>query len=404
MARYTDLIEERENKLLDTENYSYDKYVGKVFSAYVVLNTCNVSLSLFFGDIFAGGLRTIAIGVIFLAFVLSSFRNAKRALRKMFIFFFIALLMFVVGWRFGFSNFSILVERFWWLFVFGIPLFGLFYGITDTRTVLFSSYRCIYFSGGISAFTIMKSLMAGGIKGDYSMALGYALLYPTLLAIVFFKTRKSFQIGLIILLNTFVIVSYGSRGQILCIGVFICLLELFWNKQITIKKIVLILSILTIGLLVYAFFKEILQGVIYLLEQIGIKSRTLYYFMERTTYTGRETVWADAINNISAKPFLGWTVGVDVSADGFYPHQLFLELFLHYGVLIGGFLSVSFIVILLKNLIIYREHDKLALLLFCYGVIPLFITSEYIVWPSFWAFLGICLSRNKRIIRLEMEI
>lgn len=383
---------------------SFDEYIGNAFSLYLILNMLHVAASLFLPEKYTGNILTIIVGLLFWTYLCFRSHHIIQLLKKSIAAYLLAFLVLIIGIFAGKSDVNELFIRFLWLFAFGIPLYAGFKNISDTNCVLVKTKKCIFYSLLVALFTAFKGMFGGGIKGDYSMAMGYALLYPTLLIIYMILRKRSIIYILILAINVFVIISYGSRGQILSIAVFIILNLIFNENSLSVKKLLLILFCMTIGLVLYFNLETILQLAIRLLDSKGIQSRSLGYFLEKSHYTGREVAWNSAIQRIKEKPFLGWTVGVDTSLDGFYPHQLFLELLLHFGVIVGSVASVYIIILALKNIIIYCEHDKLTLLLFCYGFIPLMLTSEYLVWPSFWAFLGICIGRKKRINRLELPI
>lgn len=378
-----------------TGRIKYDVFAGRVLALFIMLYILNVAASLFI-DGMMGNAMTIVIGVIFWLYLLAHFHYMILGITKAAILFVIAMFVFIITILFGASRNSEIYTRFLWFFAFSVPLFGIMARATDSRIILKESEICIGFSSAIAVLTIIMS--AGkGIKGDYSMALGYALLYPSLLLL--WRIRCNWKLSDIILLaiNAFVIVSYGSRGQILCIGIFLLVNTFIGGNRVTTKKILLVLALMSVMLLLFVYLEEVLKYVIQKLDDLGISSRSLGYFLEKQGYTGREIVWNAALQRIQEKPLTGWGLGVDISKDGFYPHQLFLEFMLHFGCAIGGVASIYVILKVIQNVIICREHDVLTLMLCCYGVVPLMLTSEYLVWPSFWAFMGLCIGRKRRI-------
>ena len=79
---------------------------------------------------------------------------------------------------------------------------------------------------------------------------------------------------------------------------------------------------------------------------------------------------------------------------GTYPHNLFLELLLQYGWVIGLFLCVLLLVLLVKALLKKNrpEFVFIVLLLPC-GFFKLMVTGSYLNQePAFYALLGFCLN------------
>lgn len=398
MERYTAM-----NRNLWTKSLSYDEYVGKTFDLYVILNILHVSLALFLTEFILENITIFLVTICFWLYMIFRSHYMCKVMRKAAFLYIIFGVVFLIGILMGTGTFGNLLVRFLWLYGLGIPMYGLFVNVIEPRVVMKNSRKCIPVSAMIGILTIIIGKVGGGIKGDYSMALGYALLYPILLLIMDVKDKKSVSSLVMLAINAIVIVSFGSRGQILCIGVFVIMWVSFGERRITPKRVTLVSLLLITGCLIYFNLKSILTWMIDFLALWGIHSRSLGYFLERLHYTGREVVWEAAICNIKAKPIWGWTVNVDTSAAGFYPHNLFLELLLHYGCIIGGAIAIFLVIELVRNILIDKHNDTLLLIMFSYGFIPLMLSSEYLVWPSFWAFLALCMRRKKKSIGRKIE-
>lgn len=374
----------------------YDIFAGRILSLYITLNVFNVAISLFLPETLLDKFFIIISAAVFWGYLLLNFGCLIKTIEKALPYYLLAIIVMLLGIVAGNSEVKGILLRFIYLFLWGIPLLAIMSKVQKTQCVIDNSFICVPFTSAISFLTLTLGIVNGGIKGDYSMSLGYALLYPTLLLLYKSLEKKRFIDIFLFLVNVFVIVSYGSRGQILCIGIFFIIHIIVGNGKVTPKRMFTFFTLILIGVTVLVNLEGLLKLLISILGQFGIYSRSLGYFLERAHYTGREVVWASALSRINERPLLGWTVGVDTSMEGFYPHNLFLEFLLHYGILIGGICSLYIVITVLLNVFIYKEHDKLTLITFCYGFIPLMLTSEYLLWPSFWAFLGLCIGRNRR--------
>ncbi len=392
MERYTGMNKKHFGFTIRIRSLSYDEYVGHTFSLYIILNLLNIAFVLIWPEGLSGNGRTIGITAVFWMYFLFRSRFSAIVIKKSLPFFAAAWIIFIIAILAGLSDLGSIITRFLWLFAFGIPLLSMFLNVKDTEFMLLNTRGCVYVASSIVLLMLVRRTIVG-----YSMSMGYALLYPTLLLIHMLIKKKNFLFAVMLAINALFIVSYGSRGPILCIGVFLIIYIFFGGDKSMEKKVfwILLCAIIGIGLLFQ--YKNVLRLLIRILEYGGIQSRSLGYFLERIHYTGRELVWEAAIQHIKERPLLGWTVGVDISLLGFYPHQLFLEFLLHFGCIIGGVCSIYIVYLVLKNIIFCKKQDVLTLILCCYGFVPLMLSSEYLVWPSFWAFLGICLRKKKRI-------
>lgn len=389
--------------MIKNETRVCDEYAGKILSVYIIFNALNVAVSLLFEIDSLQKTAVFILGMCYFVYLfIRSPYNLNGLKRTAFLYFGFIFILFLSVFS-SYFDFQVFIVRFYWLFGWGIPLFLVFCGVTNTEIVLSKTVKSIYATSSIALLIFIQALFHGGIKGDYSMALGYALLYPTLLLIRLSIQNKQVVWFFLLGINLFVIVSYGSRGAILCIGFFLLMFLLFGGKISQGKRIFRAVSLFILGLFIWCNLKNVIQILMQILETVGVHSRSLGYFLERPNYTGRELVWDTAIGYIQERPVFGWTTGVDISVAGFYPHNIFLEFLLHYGVIIGGLLSFVLVVYIINNIIIFAEHDFLTLLLCSWGFVPLLITSEYILWPSFWAFSALCISRNERIKRMKIS-
>ena len=375
-------------RVLALYDQSYDIFAGKVLALYVTLNLLSISIRLMLPS--TSNILTMACGMIIWAVILLHPSNCRKLIYSWLSLSLLCLLIFGIGWFVGNPPYEDYFGRAFWFFIFGIPLYCVSSKISDTDVIVSLLSRTIPISV-ICIIIIVFLLNSNRVDGfDYSMSLGYALLIPLFCAIVHVVEKKSLLSLLALFLQSFVIVVYGSRGQILSIALFIFSYLCVTAKISTKKKTIAFTLLIMASFVMIVGFKTIISSIITLFDSLGLHSRTLGYLLERTTYTGREFVWEAAVKRIMERPLLGWTLGVDTSVAGFYPHQIYLEFILHFGIPLGLMLSIIITVVSLYNVGFSKLEDSLLLMFFCYGFIPLLLSSEYLVWPSFWIFMGLC--------------
>lgn len=381
---------------MDEFDYNYDSFAGKLFCLYLSLNLLNGFLNLFLVNNSGTNYLQYFFVFLFQSYLLVWGKDyIARIIKRIIIWDIFFLIIMFLGYLFGEMNLGELLVRFIWLYAYGIPLLSVFSFVRHTEKIIESCKKIVYISSVVSILTIMFAMIRGGIKGSYSMYLGYALLFPTILMTYLTIHYRKMLYLMMLIINLFVVLSYGSRGQLLCIFIFLTFFLFFYDKKLTPQKTIIILFSILLASVCILYFKEIILLLTRLLNNIGINSRTLTIFGEKLSYTGRESTWGPALSLIFEKPLVGWTVGVDITRPGGYPHNIFLEFLLHYGCILGGIGSLGIISIVFRDFFSRRKMDIVVLMLFCYGFVPLIISSEYIAWPSFWAFLGLSYSKLK---------
>ena len=134
---------------------------------------------------------------------------------------------------------------------------------------------------------------------------------------------------------------------------------------------------------------------------LGFNSRSLSYIAsgDFLNSSGRNEITSMSISMIISKPLFGNGIGSDLATIGQYTHNLFLDLLLHYGVVIGILLSIVVLCLLLIGL--FRSNNKsIFVLFFCAGFLPSMISGTYLSSVFLWLFLGYCF-RHVRFMNIS---
>lgn len=214
----------------------------------------------------------------------------------------------------------------------------------------------------------------------YSMTFSYYLLLP---ALVFVSQRKLIFMFLFILVCTMMLL-LGSRGALVTGFVYAFLLLFVDTKS---RRL-----IMTTAVPLVILFGSFLTLLIAFSSRTGISSRTMEMFQQGnlTDLSGRSWIYDTTWNGIMDSPIWGHGVfGDRVALDGFYAHNIILEIFHNFGFIFGAgiilVISIATIRIFLNSNI---ENRKLLLLFFCYGILPLMGSSSYLQDPRFGIFIG----------------
>ncbi|OUP66985.1 hypothetical protein B5F13_01095 [Drancourtella sp. An177] len=360
--------------------------------AYLVMQALNYFVKLVLGEFTMWGVISKAVLALFML------RGLTVILRRKFIPFCaietLCLISFIVTFIVGDFGTTIGTELFNLVGVF-IPLAFSVACIDDFELCLNKLY--------ISAWPVSLILLIVSIKQqfsiyDYNMPLSYALLLQVMIFVDrYINKRKIYDLLISIVLFVFILVG-GARGPILCFGVYVILLLLF-SKSISKKnKILFIALIIFLGTAFLLNMDSILKALIELFEKKGISSRSLYYIYNRNfSDSGRSAIYNDYIQKALDGPVVGYGTGGGW-INYIYPHNIFVEFILSYGIILGLMISFAYVWILVRGLKIKNVHiQRLALIFIAYGS-SLLISNSFILEPMFFVMLPLCLAETRIIM------
>lgn len=227
---------------------------------------------------------------------------------------------------------------------------------------------------------------------SYSLAFGYKMILPCLVFIYSYIKKRN-VLNLILSIAVFgMIFIGGSRGQLVCIAAFIFLMLFrFYRQSNDIYKCIII-SCLIIFFIIIALVgvQNILNIIGNILERIGISSRTLDSLLSGnfTDDNSRFLIWERAINVIKKGGFFGYGVYGDrpiISSLHYagYCHNIFLELIVTFGTVIG--LLLSCIIVIRSIYILTIKEDNIWIDIF---TIMFAISVQLLISMSFWYVMG----------------
>ena len=263
-----------------------------------------------------------------------------------------------------------------------LPLGFCIYIINDYELFL----KKLYTASWIIGFILIT--LAFNIKIDvneYYMTFGYSLLFPLLVVMDHYKHSKKKADLVYILTCSIAILVAGSRGPLICIAVYVMIsYELY-------KKIGSV--ILFVILYVVAFYStDLFHYISNILLKYDIRSRSIELFLdENYSDSGRSGLLEYFYNQMHIKPFLGWGVASGWYLNLFYPHNIFMDLIVSFGIPIGCILSIILIVLILSGLK-SKDKDQARLFTILFSLsISLLYTGTFIKNQTFFMFLAISL-------------
>lgn len=371
---------------------------SKVLSIYLVINTINLAISLLFSNVVILSIKTIVLGLSFLLFYMHTYKNKKDVWVELCFFEFVFFVICLISILFNTNIVDKIIDRCIWTFVFCIPVFVSARTVNNTDDILDNiipaSLVTLFFS------TVVYAYLYKNMDFQYVMSFGYNLLLPS---IVFFENRrKKWLYPFLFIFSTLLIVAVGSRGPLLGLGVYL-LISVLLSKQTKINVKIFWSIIIT---LVAIFYDVVLNYLSKFIKTIGINSRTLSLLVngDFINDSGRLNIWKFALEKIGEKPLIGWGICGELQFMSVYPHMLFIELMIDFGLVIGVFLTIYVMYKMLHSLWVTKCSNFMVLSLICTGVIPLLLSGSYLQGVLFWAFMGVSSSYTLTKRRLRFYV
>lgn len=235
------------------------------------------------------------------------------------------------------------------------------------------------------------------VRSSYSLSFGYSVLLFTMVMLyeALKKHKKSDIIGAAI--GIVMIVSGGSRGPILCIVIFFGLMAVDAFIKSHNKVLIFLIAILAAAV-VLMMYNDLSRIILDQLSGLSGMSRTIDKLLEGTIVddSGRDRIWAAAWEMIKAEPFTGYGVMGARHVISYYHvaghcHNIALEMFVDYGLIVGILLIAIMIRYTVKMLIVpkYSKWKYLFIVLFSVSC-ELLLSACYWNIPAFWAGIAVC--------------
>ena len=265
------------------------------------------------------------------------------------------------------------------------------------------SVLSILFSALYYMFYVQQSNYAGSaeVGGEiHEMGASYLVL-PHVLFVLYY-TFKRFNLFrfLLSVLGGLLICSFGTRGPLMCLLLFVTLYLLVFKKykHPIFSKIIIV----SLFLIVFCFLNEIMMFMSFVTKQVGMSDRIFQIALEgnfvggeassdgRLDYVGMCYSLLDQKDSI-----FGFGLGGTYKYIFTYPHNLLIELHFSFGYIIGTLLFLLLIGVMLKKLV--GQKDTLirvfTLLMFCSFFVKLFMSGTFLGEPMLYLLLGFCCNR-----------
>lgn len=242
------------------------------------------------------------------------------------------------------------------------------------------------------------------VEASYSMDFGYDLLLTIMIFSYLALYEKKIRYYLVAGISFAMCLIAGSRGPLLCIGIFgiLILIEFMRNN---IKRLMIVLGSISIAFaLIWFNFSRIIEIIQSVLSSFGISSRSIQMILEGnvTDNNGRTQIYEMAWSLIQENPITGWGLYGDRYVIGRrfawgYSHNIFLELMVTFGVVIAVILSLIFFINATRLIIFSKNRSVRILFIICLSIsAKLLISMSFWYEPYFWGAIAIFVNWEKR--------
>lgn len=267
---------------------------------------------------------------------------------------------------------------------------------TELFFVFIKSFRFLWI-----VYAIVGAFVVSHSGDQYSMMLGYNLLFPVSICEYFAWRNNGKKWWFYSFCLMLVIVLFGSRGALLCNFVFVLLMFLFSSRRgensHVGQKILLLLALFFLFLIL---FKPVVSG----LASFFPHSRTLSLLANDISFdSGRSELRRVYLDEIKREPFrfrgffsdrdyYSYVMGLLPSITN-YPHSFFIEILFQLGFPLAFFLTIFLLVKTIKGFVLLMKNKGqveslcLFLIFFVAGVVKLFMSDSYLVCVDFYIYL-----------------
>ena len=193
----------------------------------------------------------------------------------------------------------------------------------------------------------------------------------------------------------------GSRGPILLIAVFLVSGILLIDSNLSLQKVITVLSIL-LAVLVFIYsgaYLEALNTAKNYLAGKSISTRVIDFMIsgEYISYTsGRTDLYDKLLLILQDRPYLGYGLFGEWNFIGWNAHEIYLEVVFEYGWPIGVLLIVWYMLKVIPTFFIEREaHNRVFILVFIVYVLVQGIMSYSHLRLELFLLLGFCLKQRR---------
>ncbi|WP_263600762.1 O-antigen ligase family protein [Cytobacillus stercorigallinarum] len=296
------------------------------------------------------------------------------------------------------------------------------YGLTATYLISFkvdfakvtSVINLIFLAFTIVLFIEYIPKINSNLYLDFTMDLSYTSMIGISSVLLSSKYWKGKLVLTIINLTAvtinlwYLLILSNNRGAIVSLFILLLLVSIKRVKNNSLKFIIFISAITVISLIlmnikvVLLTINNIVSS--FLGTRINWLDRFLFQIDQGDILTGRAGLYNNASVLIEGNPIFGVGIGYfELFNNGQYPHNIFIQLFTEFGVLIASVVSLLLIVGLYMCIASKVEDNYMELLRFFFilSIPRLMLSTTYWKLHFFWLFIFLCILILRKKLRVK---
>ncbi len=234
------------------------------------------------------------------------------------------------------------------------------------------------------------------VNGDMSGS--YQLLPHVCLVIIVGLSRANIVSIIMSFIGAITIISFGTRGPVLCILFLILLYILIFRKNNGVLYLILFL----LSICFILFYDDILRFLLQLVKNMGMSTRVIdsLLYGDFMNSAARDSIRRTLLEAIKDN-WLGYGIAGDRAIVGMYSHNILIELMVSFGffggVAIFGALVYLMIKVLMNKSNTNNEEHGFILALISSSLIKLFLSGTYLTEAFLYLLVGVLIAEYLKI-------
>lgn len=354
-----------------------------VVSIIILMNAFQIIIAWDFGIIFN---MWIEYGILAVLFILNRLKiiNVKNMLIIM-----IIGVIFAINILFNNSKtLNFYINQF---LLFALPLLLIF--LLDINLEKFTKIFYGYNIVNTVLYLLLLIINPNKLIEDY-MTFGFYAIYSLIYVIIYAYYHKHHKIMIGGILAIPIIIINGNRGTILIAAVAIIAM-IFMNVKELKKKIIFITVIIVLACNMNSLAKFALN---FIVEDLGVNSysiNSLYSTLDsdevESIMGGRYNIYQEATAELNEHFLLGMGIGNFQEKYGHYPHNLFLDVYSTFGIIMGSIFLAYIIVIGVKLYKLSNDNMEIRILFIFMlaNIMKLMLSKTFIYDPTIWLYISL---------------
>lgn len=237
-------------------------------------------------------------------------------------------------------------------------------------------------------------------KYQGNMDLAYHLLPHCCLIAYYAKKKTNILNVAFTVFGAFYLMLLGTRGAALMMLLCVALtLVLDQNSKKVLARIVVLCGAVA-AFIVSPLYEAFILWMYKMAQNLGLSVRIFDKLLSvgQMDLSGRDVLAETLIASVKEHPFWGTGLCSDRTMIGVYAHNIALELWVEFGVIIGTIILVALIVICLRGYLRSTSSAEkgLIIVLICSSFLKLFLSGSFMDDRWFFALIGLCVGAIRK--------